>query len=328
MLTVGASHAVAKPHHEMTKPGHEVTRPGIRVQCGAGATGITPVAAGAAAVSAEPALTVPAVPVPAVPVVPAVTVTVIAVSSDSASSGSSSSTSCVSSNSDSSDSMLQARWALALILLLVALPAGGVRAAPWRPWAVALEREPVDKEAPQEDHQAVPVPGENTGAVQPTGVPGPEYRDGRGQSSQDTSKVLHEILGQLKTIARGASQLREPALSAPTAGQKPAEYLQERLNKDQQHNRLRCTGSKPRMGPTPSTPQSPPLAPPGTQTQAHCGVIKPSPNLASPGTSPPDPAWSENMSSTPSPTMGSHPRYHGGPHSLQGHQPHPCPKHL
>ncbi|XP_039242308.1 probable ubiquitin receptor RAD23 isoform X3 [Pipra filicauda] len=297
MLTVGASHAVAKPHHEMTKPGHEVTRPGIRVQCGAGATGITPVAAGAAAVSAEPALTVPAVPVPAVPVVPAVTVTVIAVSSDSASSGSSSSTSCVSSNSDSSDSMLQARWALALILLLVALPAGGVRAAPWRPWAVALEREPVDKEAPQEDHQAVPVPGENTGAVQPTGVP-------------------------------GASQLREPALSAPTAGQKPAEYLQERLNKDQQHNRLRCTGSKPRMGPTPSTPQSPPLAPPGTQTQAHCGVIKPSPNLASPGTSPPDPAWSENMSSTPSPTMGSHPRYHGGPHSLQGHQPHPCPKHL
>ncbi|XP_039242321.1 uncharacterized protein LOC113995197 [Pipra filicauda] len=103
--------------------------------------------------------------------------------------------------------MVQARWALALILLLVALPDGGVRAAPWRPWAVALEREPVDKEAPQEDHQAVPVPGENTGAVQPTGVPGPEYRDGRGQSSQDTSKVLHEILGQLKTIARGVNSL-------------------------------------------------------------------------------------------------------------------------
>ncbi|XP_032568722.1 uncharacterized protein LOC116799585 isoform X3 [Chiroxiphia lanceolata] len=93
--------------------------------------------------------------------------------------------------------MVRAWWALAFILLLVALPAGG-----------------------------------------------PEYQDGRGQSSQDTSKVLHEILGQLKTIARGASQLQEPALSTPTAGQKPAEYLQERLNKDQQHNRLGCTGSK------------------------------------------------------------------------------------
>ncbi|XP_017692833.1 PREDICTED: uncharacterized protein LOC108508514 isoform X3 [Lepidothrix coronata] len=72
--------------------------------------------------------------------------------------------------------MVQARWALALILLLVALPAGGVGAAPWRPWAVALEREPVEKEAPQEDHQAVPVPGENTGAVQPTGVSGADKR--------------------------------------------------------------------------------------------------------------------------------------------------------
>ncbi|XP_064493867.1 uncharacterized protein LOC135403612 isoform X2 [Pseudopipra pipra] len=56
--------------------------------------------------------------------------------------------------------MVQARWALALILLLVALPVGG-----------------------------------------------PEYQDGRGQSSQDTSKVLHEILGQLKMIARGVNSL-------------------------------------------------------------------------------------------------------------------------
>ncbi|XP_027525243.1 uncharacterized protein LOC113960084 isoform X1 [Corapipo altera] len=68
--------------------------------------------------------------------------------------------------------MVQARRALAFILLLVALPAGGIGAAPWRPWAV-----------------------------------GPEYQDGRGQSSQDTSKVLHEILGQLKTIARGVNSL-------------------------------------------------------------------------------------------------------------------------
>ncbi|XP_032568713.1 uncharacterized protein LOC116799577 isoform X5 [Chiroxiphia lanceolata] len=117
--------------------------------------------------------------------------------------------------------MVQAQWALALILLLVALPTRGVGAAPWRPWAVALEREPVDKEAPQEGHQAVPVPGENTGAVQPTGVSGPEYQDGRGQSSQDTSKVLHEILGQLKTIARDVLHRRHrgcPGLSAAGDG--------------------------------------------------------------------------------------------------------------
>ncbi|XP_071435067.1 uncharacterized protein [Pithys albifrons albifrons] len=41
----------------------------------------------------------------------------------------------------------------------------------------------------------------------PAAAEGPEYRDRTGQSSQDTSQVLHEILGELRTIARGVNSL-------------------------------------------------------------------------------------------------------------------------
>lgn len=100
--------------------------------------------------------------------------------------------------------MVQARWAVTLILLLVALPAQDVGAAPWRAQAVgrwagqgqhpaltdpdeqvrhgiqlthfvskAPEREAApQEEAPQEGRQAVPVPGENTRAFHTTGVSG------------------------------------------------------------------------------------------------------------------------------------------------------------
>lgn len=95
--------------------------------------------------------------------------------------------------------MVQARWALTLILLLVALPAQDVGAAPWQARAVgrwasqhtalidpneqlgiqlthflskALEREAEQEEAPQESHQAGPVPGESTSTFHTTGVLG------------------------------------------------------------------------------------------------------------------------------------------------------------
>ncbi|XP_032937217.1 uncharacterized protein LOC117007884 isoform X1 [Catharus ustulatus] len=41
----------------------------------------------------------------------------------------------------------------------------------------------------------------------PAGSPGPEYQDGRGQSSMETSKVLHEILRELRMILGGVKSL-------------------------------------------------------------------------------------------------------------------------
>ncbi|TRZ16004.1 hypothetical protein HGM15179_011078 [Zosterops borbonicus] len=38
-------------------------------------------------------------------------------------------------------------------------------------------------------------------------IPGPEYQDGRAQSSMETSKVLHEILRELKMILGGVNSL-------------------------------------------------------------------------------------------------------------------------
>lgn len=106
--------------------------------------------------------------------------------------------------SSSSCIMVQARWALTLILLLVALPAQDVGAAPWRAQAVgrwagqgqypaltdpdeqqqlgiqlthflskAPEREAMpQEEAPQEGRQAAPVSEENTRAFHATSVSG------------------------------------------------------------------------------------------------------------------------------------------------------------
>ncbi|KAL2296198.1 hypothetical protein Nmel_018492 [Mimus melanotis] len=68
--------------------------------------------------------------------------------------------------------MVQAWCALTLILLLVALPAQNVEATPWQAQAV-----------------------------------GPEYQDGREQSSVETSKVLHEILRELGMILGGVNRL-------------------------------------------------------------------------------------------------------------------------
>ncbi|XP_056364741.1 uncharacterized protein LOC130262015 isoform X2 [Oenanthe melanoleuca] len=68
--------------------------------------------------------------------------------------------------------MAQARCALTLIVLLLALPAQDVGAASWRAQAV-----------------------------------GPEHQDGRGQSSMETSKVLHEILRELRVILGGVKSL-------------------------------------------------------------------------------------------------------------------------
>ncbi|XP_017594292.1 PREDICTED: uncharacterized protein LOC108447782 [Corvus brachyrhynchos] len=141
--------------------------------------------------------------------------------------------------SSSSCIMVQARWALTLVLLLVALPAQDAGAAPRQAQAVggwagqgqhpALtdpdeqqqlgiqlthflsktpEREAVpQEEAPQEGRQAVPVPEENTRAFHTTSVSGPEYQDGRRQSSLETSKVLHEILREMRVILAGVKSL-------------------------------------------------------------------------------------------------------------------------
>ncbi|CAN8205760.1 unnamed protein product [Coccothraustes coccothraustes] len=56
-----------------------------------------------------------------------------------------------------------------------------------------LEPEPVDKEAPQEGHQAVPGPGENTEALQPTAV------DKRFSSAEDTMTDPNTAEGMANT---------------------------------------------------------------------------------------------------------------------------------
>ncbi|XP_056364740.1 uncharacterized protein LOC130262015 isoform X1 [Oenanthe melanoleuca] len=108
---------------------------------------------------------------------------------------------CATGFSSSSCIMAQARCALTLIVLLLALPAQDVGAASWRAQAVALEHEATQEE---EGQQKVPVPGENTRAFYTTG---PEHQDGRGQSSMETSKVLHEILRELRVILGGVKSL-------------------------------------------------------------------------------------------------------------------------
>ncbi|XP_039571512.1 uncharacterized protein LOC120505258 [Passer montanus] len=154
--------------------------------------------------------------------------------------------------------MGQARWALPLTLLLLALPARHAAAAPWhsqgfvpavetaecaggsplgsaRPRSLCLslclsvsaawERQAVqeeeEEEAPQEGREAVPGPGESSRAFSPAG---PDYQDGGGQSSVETSKVLHEILGELKMILGGVRSLSlSSAVSRRSAGSSGAE---------------------------------------------------------------------------------------------------------
>ncbi|XP_064256626.1 uncharacterized protein LOC135287195 [Passer domesticus] len=90
--------------------------------------------------------------------------------------------------------------------------------------AAAPERQAAQEEeeaAPEEGREAVPGPGESSGAFSPAG---PEYQDGGGQSSVETSKVLHEILGELKMILGGVRSLSlSSAVSRRSAGSGGAE---------------------------------------------------------------------------------------------------------
>ncbi|XP_077047865.1 uncharacterized protein LOC143696181 [Agelaius phoeniceus] len=53
---------------------------------------------------------------------------------------------------------------------------------------------------------------------------GPEYQDGRGQSSVETTKVLHDILRELKAIVGGVKSLGlSGAVSRRSAGGSGAE---------------------------------------------------------------------------------------------------------